>query len=137
MSGRQIMTEHSEEVSFAGSAGDRLSGRVDRPRANPVAYALFVHCFTCSKEIPAATRITRGLTDRGIGVLRFDFTGLGASEGAFANTNFSSNVEDVVRAADMLRDQYAAPKILVGHSLGGAAVLAAAAQIPEALAVVT
>ena len=131
------MSERIEQVWFEGSAGDSLSGRLDRPRDDPVAYALFVHCFTCSKEIPAATRITRGLVDRGIGVLRFDFTGLGASEGEFANTNFSSNVEDVVLAADMLRDRYAAPKILIGHSLGGAAVLAAAARIPEAVAVVT
>jgi putative redox protein len=131
------MSEHIEQVWFEGSAGDSLSGRLDRPRADPVAHALFVHCFTCSKEIPAATRITRGLVDQGIGVLRFDFTGLGASEGEFANTNFSSNVEDVVRAADMMRDRYAAPKILVGHSLGGAAILAAAARIPEAVAVVT
>jgi alpha/beta superfamily hydrolase len=126
-----------EQVSFPGSGGDRLSGRLDCPRDDPVAYALFVHCFTCSKEIPAATRITRGLVDRGIGVLRFDFTGLGASEGDFANTNFSSNVEDIVPAADVLRDRGAAPKILVGHSLGGTAVLAAAAQVPEAVAVVT
>jgi uncharacterized OsmC-like protein/alpha/beta superfamily hydrolase len=131
------MSEHIEEVWFTGSAGDRLSGRLDRPRDDPVAYALFVDCFTCSKEIPTAARITRGLVDRGIGVLRFDFTGLGASEGEFANTNFSSNVEDVVRAADMLRHRYAAPHVLVGHSLGGTAVLAAAAQVPEAVAVVT
>jgi putative redox protein len=102
-----------------------------------VAYALFVHCFTCSKEIPAATRIARGLVDRGIGVLRFDFTGLGASEGDFANTNFSSIVEDIVRAVADLRQRVAAPKILVGHSLGGAAVLAAAAQVPEAVTVAT
>jgi putative redox protein len=131
------MRERSEQIWFAGSGGDRLSGRLDRPPAEPIAYALFVHCFTCSKEIPAATRITRGLVDRGIGVLRFDFTGLGASEGDFANTNFSSNVEDIVRAAGVLRDRGAAPKVLVGHSLGGSAVLAAAAQIPEAVAVVT
>jgi putative redox protein len=131
------MSERFEEVWFAGSAGDRLSGRLDRPRASPAAYALFVHCFACSKETSAATRIARGLADRGIGVLRVDSTGLGASESQFANTNFSSNVEDVVLAADMLRDRYEAPKILVGHSLGGAAVLAAAAQIPEAVAVVT
>jgi uncharacterized OsmC-like protein/pimeloyl-ACP methyl ester carboxylesterase len=126
-----------EQVWFAGSGGDRLSGRLDRPQIDPVAYALFAHCFTCSKEIPAATRITRGLVDRGIGVLRFDFTGLGASEGEFANTNFSSNVKDLVLAADVLRQRYAAPKIVVGHSLGGAAVLAAAPQIPEAVGVVT
>ena len=110
------MSERIEQIGFVGSAGDCLSGRLDRPRADPVAYALFVHCFRCSKEIPAATRITRGLVDRRIGVLRFDFTGLGVSEGEFANTNFSSNVEDVVLAADMLRDRYAAPTILIGHS---------------------
>lgn len=131
------MSARIEQVWFAGSGGDRLSGRLDRPEAEPVAYALFAHCFTCSKEIPAATRITRGLVDRGIGVLRFDFTGLGASEGEFANTNFSSNVNDIVLAADVLRQRYAAPKIVVGHSLGGAAVLAAAPQIPEAVGVVT
>ena len=93
------MSGHIEQFWFVGSGGDRLSGRLDRPQGDPVAYALFVHCFTCSKEIPAATRITRGLVDRGIGVLRFDLTGLGGSEGDFANTNFSSNVEDIVRAA--------------------------------------
>ncbi|MGH9031990.1 MAG: bifunctional alpha/beta hydrolase/OsmC family protein [Acidimicrobiia bacterium] len=126
-----------QHVSFEGSAGDQLAARLDLPDGDPVAYALFAHCFTCSKEIPAATQITRGLVDHGIGVLRFDFTGLGASEGDFATTNFSSNVEDLVRAADMLRLRAAAPKVLVGHSLGGAAVLAAAARVPEAVAVVT
>ncbi len=131
------MTAQIERVWFQGSAGDRLDARLDLPAGEPTAFALFAHCFTCSKEIPAATHIARGLVDQGIAVLRVDFTGLGASEGDFANTNFSSNVEDVVRAAGMLRDRYAAPKVLVGHSLGGAAVLAAAAQIPEAVAVVT
>jgi uncharacterized OsmC-like protein/alpha/beta superfamily hydrolase len=130
------MTGRVERTWFEGSAGDRLNARLDLP-ADPVAFALFAHCFTCSLEIPAATQITRGLVDRGIGVLRFDFTGLGDSEGDFANTNFSSNVEDLVRAADMLRHRHAAPKVLVGHSLGGAAVLAAASHIPEAVAVVT
>jgi putative redox protein len=131
------MSSRVEQIWFAGSGGDRLSGRLDRPQGAPVAYALFAHCFTCSKEIPAATRITRGLVDRGIGVFRFDFTGLGASEGEFANTNFSSNVEDIVRAVADLRERDMAPKILVGHSLGGAAVLAVAAQVPEAVAVAT
>lgn len=131
------MTGRIERTWFEGSAGDRLTARLDLPAGDPVAFALFAHCFTCSLEIPAATQITRGLVDRGIGVLRFDFTGLGDSEGDFANTNFSSNVEDLVRAADMLRDRHAAPKVLVGHSLGGAAVLAAASHIPEAVAVVT
>jgi uncharacterized OsmC-like protein/alpha-beta hydrolase superfamily lysophospholipase len=131
------MTGRIERTWFEGSGGDRLNARLDLPAGDPVAFALFAHCFTCSIELPAATRITRGLVDRGIGVLRFDFTGLGNSEGDFANTNFSSNVEDVVRAADMLRRSYAAPKVLVGHSLGGAAVLAAASDIPEAVAVAT
>ena len=128
---------HFERVAFEGSAGDRLDARLDLPGGAPIAFALFAHCFTCSKEFPAASQITRGLVGLGIGVLRFDFTGLGSSDGDFANTNFSSNVEDLVRAADMLRERHAAPRILVGHSLGGAAILAAAAQIPEAVAVVT
>jgi putative redox protein len=131
------MSARSEQVWFRGSGGDCLSGRLDLPHDDPVAYALFVHCFTCSKDIPAATRIARGLVDRGIGVLRFDFTGLGASEGDFANTNFSANVEDIVSAVADLRHRVAAPKIHVGHSLGGAAVLAAAARVPEAVAVDT
>lgn len=131
------MTGRIQQTSFEGSAGDRLDARLDLPNGDPIAFALFAHCFTCSKESIAATHIARGLVERGIGVLRFDFTGLGLSEGEFANTNFSSNVEDLVRAAGMLRDRYAAPKLLVGHSLGGAAVLAAASEIPEAVAVAT
>ena len=106
-------------------------------RQAPVAHALFAHCFTCSKDVFAAARIAQGLTAEGIAVLRFDFTGLGNSEGDFANTNFSSNVQDLVAAADWLREQQRAPAILIGHSLGGAAVLAAAAKIPEAVAVAT
>ena len=101
------------------------------------AHALFAHCFTCGKDIFAASRIARALTDHGIAVLRFDFTGLGASEGEFANTNFSSNVADLVAAADHLRRTYRAPQLLVGHSLGGATVLAAASDIAEMRAVVT
>ncbi|MGQ0804162.1 MAG: alpha/beta hydrolase family protein [Actinomycetota bacterium] len=131
------MARRIERLWFEGSAGDRLDARLDLPAGDVRAYALFAHCFTCSKETAAATQITRGLVDQGIGVLRFDFTGLGSSEGDFANTNFSSNIEDLVRAADMLRHRHAAPKVLVGHSLGGTAVLAAAPQIPEAVAVVT
>ena len=131
------MTRTSLQVSFPGSAGDDLAARLDLPEGEPVAFALFAHCFTCSKDIAAATRISRGLVAQGLGVLRFDFTGLGASGGEFANTTFSSNVEDLVRAAAMLRDRYRAPALLVGHSLGGAAVLAAAPSIPEATAVAT
>ncbi len=99
--------------------------------------ALFAHCFTCGKDILAAKRIAERLTIHGIAVLRFDFTGLGGSEGEFANTHFSSNVDDLVAAADHLRKMYGAPAILIGHSLGGAAVLAAAHRIPDARAVVT
>jgi len=127
----------SERVEFIGSQGDVLAARLDRPLAAPRAYALFAHCFTCSKDIFAASRIARALAAYGVAVLRFDFTGLGSSQGEFANTNFSSNVEDLVRAADYLRQHERAPAILIGHSLGGAAVLAAASRVPEAVAVAT
>ena len=124
-------------ATFKGSAGTELAARLDLP-AGPVAgFALFAHCFTCTKDILAAKRIAAGLAAAGVGVLRFDFTGLGSSDGEFANTNFSSNVEDLVHAAAYLRANFAAPQLLIGHSLGGAAVLAAAAEIPEAKAVVT
>ena len=126
-----------ERIFFEGFGGDQLAARLDLPAGEPRAYALFAHCFTCSKDVASAYRISMGLVDQGIGVLRFDFTGLGSSEGEFANTNFSSNVEDLLRAAAMLRGRYQPPRILIGHSLGGAAVLAAAAQVPEAKAVAT
>src|SRR5439155_1190289 len=123
-------------VSFPSAGGHALAARLDVPSAvAPRAYALFAHCFTCSKESKAATFISEALTDAGIAVLRFDFTGLGGSEGDFANTTFSSNIADLIAAADWLKREHAAPSILVGHSLGGAAVLAAAANIPEAVAV--
>ena len=102
-----------------------------------MAYALFAHCFTCGKDVLAAKRIATALAAKGIAVLRFDFTGLGSSEGEFANSTFSSNVADLVRAADHLRETRKAPALLIGHSLGGAAILAAAGQIPDAKAVVT
>lgn len=122
---------------FQGSMGQRLAARLDLPEQAPGAYALFAHCFTCGKDIFAASRIAAALTAHGFAVLRFDFTGLGASEGEFANTNFSSNLDDLVAAADHLRNAHAAPSVLIGHSLGGTAVLAAARRIPEAKAVVT
>lgn len=131
------MPIRTERVEFPGAHGLTLAARLDRPTAPPRAYALFAHCFTCSKDIFAASRIAQALADCGIATLRFDFTGLGHSEGEFANTNFSSNIEDLVAAADFMRATYEAPKILVGHSLGGAAVLAAAAKVPEAQAVAT
>ena len=124
-------------ASFEGSGGHELSARLDLPPGPARAFALFAHCFTCSKDILAARRIAAGLAASGIAVLRFDFTGLGSSEGEFANTNFSSNVHDLLKAAAYLRENYVAPAILIGHSLGGAAVLAAASQIAEARAVVT
>lgn len=124
-------------ASFTGSDGHELSARLDLPAGAPRAFAVFAHCFTCTKDILAARRIASTLAAAGVGVLRFDFTGLGSSQGEFANTNFSSNVEDLVRAAAYLRDNYSAPSILIGHSLGGAAVLVAAHEIPEARAVVT
>jgi putative redox protein len=116
-----------------------LAARLDLPipPGKPRAYALFAHCFTCSKDSLAATRISQALTGEGFAVLRFDFTGLGGSGGDFANTNFSSNVGDLVAAADFLRANYAAPALLIGHSLGGAAVLAAAHRVPESVAVAT
>jgi uncharacterized OsmC-like protein/fermentation-respiration switch protein FrsA (DUF1100 family) len=126
-----------ERFDFANAQGHRLAALLDNPAGEPRAYALFAHCFTCGKDTRAAKRIAEGLTALGIGVLRFDFTGLGASEGEFANTTFSSNVADLVAAADALRRLRRAPEILIGHSLGGAAVLAAAAAVPEARAVVT
>jgi putative redox protein len=124
-------------LTFTGSLGHELAARLDIPAGGVRAHALLAHCFTCSKDIVAARRIAARLASLGIAVLRFDFTGLGSSEGEFQSTNFSSNVEDLVLAADHLRAHYRAPAILIGHSLGGAAVLAAAHRIPEAKAVVT
>lgn len=135
--GKATVTGNSEKITFEGSLGDDLAARLDNPKGPPRGYALFAHCFTCSKDIFAASRIAGALAERGIAVLRFDFTGLGASGGDFANTNFSSNVGDLVRAGDWLRANRQAPALLIGHSLGGAAVLAAAAEIPEARAVAT
>jgi len=131
------MVMRFEKVTFPGSQGAALAGRLELPESEPRAYALFAHCFTCTKDIFAAGRIAEGLARNGIAVLRFDFTGLGASEGDFAHTNFTSNLEDLVKAADFLRTRFQAPKILIGHSLGGAAVLAAADRVPEAVAIAT
>lgn len=126
-----------ERTEFFGSDGQKLAARIDSPEGPVHAFALFAHCFTCGKDIFAASRIAQALTDYGIAVLRFDFTGLGASEGEFANTNFSSNLADLISAANHLRESYVAPTLLIGHSLGGAAVLAAAGDIPEGRAIVT
>lgn len=126
----------TERFQFTGEGGHQLSAVLELPDGEPAAYALFAHCFTCGKDTLAAKRISVALAARGIAALRFDFTGLGSSEGDFANSTFSSNVADLVRAADHLRNARKAPSILIGHSLGGAAILAAAGQIPEAKAVV-
>ncbi len=132
------MPAQTLSLSIPGARGAMLAARLDLPpAAAPIAYALFAHCFTCSKETKATTYVSAALAERGIAVLRFDFTGLGASGGDFASTNFSSNVEDLIFAANSLRQHYRAPSILVGHSLGGSAVLAAAQQVPEAVAVAT
>ena len=127
-----------KKLAFTNDAGQRLAARIDLPdHAQPAAYALFAHCFTCSKNIKAAAHIGRALTDKDIAVFRFDFTGLGESEGDFGDTNFSSNVEDLITAAQFMADNFEGPKILIGHSLGGAAVLQAAAKVPSSLAVIT
>lgn len=127
----------TERFQFTSAEGHQLAAALDLPDGTPLAYALFAHCFTCGKDVLAAKRIAVALAAKGIAVLRFDFTGLGSSEGEFANSTFSSNVADLVRAADHLRETRGAPAILIGHSLGGAAMLAAAGRIPDAKAVVT
>jgi putative redox protein len=127
----------TERFQFTGEGGHRLAAALDLPEREPIAYALFAHCFTCGKDVLGARRIAAALAAKGIAVLRFDFTGLGSSEGDFANSTFSSNVTDLVHAAEYLRANRMGPAILIGHSLGGAAILAAAGRIPEARAVVT
>ena len=131
------MAVQSRKFTFIGSQGDELAARLDLPAGTPKAYALFAHCFTCSKDVFAASRISSELASRGFAVLRFDFTGLGASEGEFANTNFTSNVGDLIAAAKHMRETLAPPSIMIGHSLGGAAVLVAAASCPDVKAVAT
>ncbi len=126
------------KLQFKNAEGLSLSARLEQPvDKQPLAYAIFAHCFTCTKNLMAVTNISRALTAKGIAVLRFDFTGLGESEGDFADTNFSSNVEDLVSAASHLTEHYEAPRIIIGHSLGGAAVLIAAGRIPSIEAVAT
>lgn len=127
----------SQKLFISNPDGQKLGARLDSPADEPAAYALFAHCFTCNKNYKAIANISHALTEAGIAVLRFDFTGLGESEGEFAETNFSSNVADLVAVAEFLKADYEAPQILIGHSLGGAAVLQAAGQIPATEAVVT
>ncbi len=127
------------KLEFPNAGGETLAGLLELPPVGTAVakYALFAHCFTCGKDIAAASRISRAMARRGIAVLRFDFTGLGNSDGDFANTNFSSNVADLLAAAAALERDYAAPALLIGHSLGGAAVLAAASQLESVVAVAT
>jgi putative redox protein len=127
----------SKKITFPGAFGDQLAARIDLPDETPRTFALFAHCFTCSKNLKPVKNISHKLNERGIGVFRFDFTGLGESEGDFAETNFSSNIEDLVEATTFMADQYQPPQILIGHSLGGAAVLQAARRIPASKAVAT
>lgn len=124
-------------VNIPTTSGIHLSARLEMPDGGFFATVLFAHCFTCGKDILAARRIARNLVAHDFAVLRFDFTGIGASEGQFSDTNFSSNIEDIMAAADWLRSNYAAPALMIGHSLGGTAILAAAKLIPEAQAFVT
>ena len=127
----------TERVTFPGHSGDTLAARLDLPDGPHLATALFAHCFTCSKDIPAARRIAARLASMGIAVLRFDFTGLGHSQGEFSNTTFSSNVGDLHAARDYLAGRGMAPALLIGHSLGGAAVLRSAGEMAGVKAVVT
>lgn len=129
---------HILRLSITNPAGGKLGARLDLPlEGRPLAYAIFAHCFTCTKNIKAAAHISRSLTRQRIAVLRFDFTGLGESEGDFAETNFTSNVSDLVAVSEFLEEEYEAPKLLIGHSLGGAAALQAARHIPAIQGVVT
>ncbi len=127
----------TRQVEFIGALGTTLAARLDEPDNETQAVAIFAHCFTCTKDLPLVRRIATTLTEHGFAVLRFDFSGLGQSEGDFADSNFSTNVEDLLCAANWLAEYKQAPKLMVGHSLGGAAVLAAAAKISSVKALAT
>ena len=131
------MSPRVQRATFPGHAGHELAARVDLPAVPPTAWALFAHSFTCGKALRSAGRLAAALTEAGFGVVRFDFTGLGRSEGEFGDTDFTSNTEDLLAAVEWMRTEYSAPQVLIGHSLGGAAVLAMAGDVPEARAVVT
>lgn len=137
MNTKNLQSGKTHKTEFPSVTGEKLAASLELPSGEPKAYALFAHCFSCSKDIKAAREIARALRAQGFAVLRFDFTGLGGSEGDFANTNFSSNVDDLVQAADFLRSEFKAPDILIGHSLGGAASIVAASRIPELKGVAT
>jgi putative redox protein len=127
----------SKKITFTGSQGHKLSAKMDLPEGEPKAYALFAHCFTCSKDLKAVGNITTSLAEIGYATLRFDFTGLGQSSGDFEDTNFSSNIDDLIAAYEFMQQEYQAPSVLIGHSLGGAAVLQAAHKMDNVQAVAT
>lgn len=131
------MSYKTEKITFMGSQGHLMAARLERPEYETKTFAIFAHCFTCSKDVHAATRISRALTKIGVSVLRFDFTGLGNSDGDFSNTNFTTNVSDLICAYNYLSENHQRPEILIGHSLGGAAVLAAANSMPAVKVVST
>jgi alpha/beta superfamily hydrolase len=133
----EFMGYKTEKIIFKGFQGHQMVARLEVPETEIKTYAIFAHCFTCSKDVHAATRISRALTDHGVAVLRFDFTGLGNSDGDFSNTNFSTNVADLVCAYEYLTQNHHAPEIIIGHSLGGAAVLASANSMPAVKVVAT
>ncbi len=127
-----------QKVSFLNNENQELAGRLELPvNQYPHNFVLFAHCFTCNKNLSAVRNISRELTSNGFGVLRFDFTGLGESDGDFENTNFSGNVEDLISAANFLKENYVSPTLLIGHSLGGAAAIFSASQIESVKAVAT
>lgn len=126
-----------EKITFTNNKGFELAALIEQPNKEIKGYAIFAHCFTCNKNLTAVRNIGKSLNENGIAVLRFDFTGLGESEGDFENTNFSSNVEDLIAAAEYLEKNYEAPTILIGHSLGGAAVIFAAKELSSIKAVAT
>ena len=127
----------SDKVEFQNEDGHTLSGRLEMPDGDaPPAYALFAHCFTCTKDYKSVTYVSRTLAEQGIAVLRFDFTGLGESEGDFADTSVTTHIDDLEAAAHYMKDRGFGACVMVGHSLGGAAVLLAAGNVPEVKAVV-
>lgn len=137
VSGKELKSM-KQKLSFPGPRGNNLSAYLELPAdKQPAAYAIFAHCFTCSKNIITATRIAAGLAARGVAVLRFDFEGIGDSEGEFTETNLSTNIDDLVSACRFLEDHYEAPVLIIGHSLGGAAAIMAADSVPAVRALVT
>ena len=132
-----MKTSTRQQLTFTNKTGHTLSAILEKPKADILGYALFAHCFTCGKNIGTATQVSRSLAKRGFAVLRFDFTGLGESDGDFSDTNFSSNIEDIITAAEYMAEHLQAPGLLIGHSLGGAAAIIAANRIPEVRAIAT